>query len=354
MGRTSNVPDEFRFPALLERPIRSILIIKPRAIGDVLLSTIVTPNLRAAFPNARISFLTEAPSADVIRGNPHLDETIVFSPKHDSYLKLLLQLRKQRHDLVFDLFCNPRSAQMTFASGAPIRVGYPFRGRAWAYNVRVKTRAHRVHNTQFNLDALRALDIPTPHDTVVFPLRDEHRIAMRQYVTSMKTGNAPVIALNPSGTWETKRWGLEHFAELGDLLSERLAARIILLWGPGEKTDAERIAEAMRHEAVIPPETSISELGALLAACDAVISNDAGPMHIAAAVGTPTLGIFGPTRPELQGPWNADSAWIRNESVDCLGCNLTRCDIDNICMRDLSPEVVFHTFESLYQSTSHD
>ncbi|PLX22653.1 MAG: hypothetical protein C0600_16305 [Ignavibacteria bacterium] len=352
MGRRSNVPEEFRFPALLVRPIRSILIIKPRAIGDVLLSTIVTPNLRAAFPDAHISFLTENPAADVIEGNPYLDEAIIFSPKRDSYTRLLFRLRKRRYDLVFDLFCNPRSAQMTFATGAPIRVGYPFRGRAWAYNVHVKTRADRVHNTQFNLDALRALDIPVPHDTVVFPLPDDELQAMKQYLASIRNDSDPVIALNPSGTWETKRWGLGHFAELADLLVERLNATIVLLWGPGERPDAETIADEMKHDAVIPPATSIRTLGALLAACDAVISNDAGPMHIAAAVGTPTLGIFGPTNPELQGPWNNNSTWVRNESADCLGCNLTSCDINNICMRDLNAEQVFQSFESLLSEST--
>ena len=347
MGRTGMIREEQRYPALRVRPDLSILVIKPRAIGDVLLSSIVTPNLRGAFPDARIDFLTEGPAADIIRDNPYIDEAIIFHPGKDSYWKLLARLRNRRYHLVFDLFCNPRTAQMTFATRAAVRVGYPFRGRAWAYNVHVATRADRVHNTQFNLDALRALGIPVEHEHLVFPLPGDVSERMQHIVREARHRSGPVIAINPSGTWPTKRWQLDSFAALADALIEKHAASIIILWGPDEREDAEHIQSAMKHEAALPPQTSIRESGALLKNCDYMISNDAGPMHIAAAVGTPTLGIFGPTNPQLQGPWSEHSTWVRLEGLDCLGCNLTRCDIGNLCMRDLPVDRVLSAFESL-------
>jgi len=332
---------------LLERPISTILVIKPRAIGDVLLSTIVTPNLRAAFPNAQIDFFTEIAAADVIADNPYISDAVVFHPKKDSFLKLLRRLHRKKYDLVFDLFCNPRTAQMTAATGAALRVGYPFRGRAWAYNIHVPTRADRVHNTQFNLDALRHLKIPITSEEVVFPVPDDVRTHMKQVAEQSRTCEGPLIALNPSGTWQTKRWLLSHFAALGDRLCSERKANVLLLWGPGERRDVEQIASLMEHTPQIAPATTIAELGALLASCDYVISNDSGPMHIAAAVGTPTLGIFGPTNPALQGPWNPRSGWVRLDGLDCLGCNLTRCEIGNICMRDLSVNAVCDAFDQL-------
>ncbi len=347
MGRTLSAPDPYLYPALRVRPIRSILVIKPRAIGDVLLSTVVLPNLRTAFPDAAISFLTEKAAADIIRDNPFVDEPIVFDASNDSFLKLLLRLRRARYDLVFDLFCNPRSAQMTWATGAAIRVGYPFRGRAWAYNVHVQTRADRIHNTEFNLDALARLEIPITERRLCFPLPAERVKQFKSVTAPFRTRKGPLIALNSSGTWESKRWGLEHFAQLGDLLIERLDANVLLLWGPGEEADVARIEKAMTHRPVAAPRTRIGELGALLACCDFTISNDSGPMHISAAVGTPTLGIFGPTNPYLQGPFHPSSAWVRLEGLDCLGCNLTACEIGNICMRDLDVNTVYNAFLSL-------
>jgi ADP-heptose:LPS heptosyltransferase len=347
MGRARSATDLQPHPALLARPIHSILVIKPRAIGDVLLSTVVTPNLRSAFPEARIHFLTESPAADIIRGNSHIDEAIIFHPGKDSFVRLLWRLYRERYDLVFDLFCNPRTAQFTAATRAALRVGYPFRGRAWAYNVHVETRADHVHNTQFNLDPLRQLGIPIVSESPVFPLDGDARGRMRELASSFRKRSGPLIALNPSGTWETKRWPLAHFAVLADRLIDACDANILLLWGPGEEKDVAAIAHDMTHEAVIPPKTTIRELGAMLASCDFMISNDAGPMHISAAVGIPTLGIFGPTNPHLQGPWNARSGWVRLEELDCLACNLTSCPIGNICMRDLPVESVLRAFQQL-------
>ena len=173
-------------PLIGASPIRSILIVKLRAIGDVLLSTVVTPNLRRAFPDARIDFLTETASEDMITGNPYIDNVIVFSPGKDSSVHLFLKLFRSGYDLVFDLFCNPRSAQMTFATRAPVRVGYPFRGRGWAYNVHVQTRADRVHNTEFNLDALRALDIPADQHPLVLHIPDTSNAWAREYTAAIR------------------------------------------------------------------------------------------------------------------------------------------------------------------------
>jgi len=313
----------------------------------VLLSTVVARNLRSAFPGARIDILTEAPAEDIVRNIPEFDEAIIFRPRKDSILRLFLELRRARYDLVFDLFCNPRSAQMAFATGARIRVGYPFRGRAWAYNAHVGSRSDRVHNTEFNLDALAALDIPVTDRTVTWHPPAAVAAWADEYLKALDP-RRPLIALNSGGTWETKRWGLRNFARLGDALAERRRATVLLLWGPGEEQDAAAVRDMMHSEAVVIPPTSIAQLGALLARCDALIANDTGPMHIGAAVGLPVLGIFGPTNPYLQGPFNASSAWVRREGLDCIACNLTSCAIGNVCMTELDPETVLNAFDRIF------
>lgn len=326
--------------------VRRILVVKLRAIGDVLLSTVVTRNLREAYPEARIDFVTEPPSRGILDGNPYIDRIIIFRPGRENPLAFFWKLYRARYDLVFDLFCNPRSAQMTFATRAPVRVGYPFRGRAYAYNVRAVTRADRVHNAEFNLDAIRAAGIPTPFRVPVFAIPAEAQQWADSFLGERNPAN-PLIALNPSGTWETKRWGLDHFARLADLLHERHRADILLVWGPGEQSDALAIRSRMISPAIVPPATTLKELGALLRRCDFMISNDSGPMHIAAAVGTSVLGIFGPTNPRLQGPLNEKSAWVRNEGLDCLSCNLTACPIGNVCMTRLEVDTVLKAFENM-------
>jgi ADP-heptose:LPS heptosyltransferase len=172
-----------------------------------------------------------------------------------------------------------------------------------------------VHNVEFNLDALRSLGIPVVETRPVLAVAEEARRWAAEYATEHFPAHTPIIALNPSGTWESKRWGLEHFAQLGDALIERLGCAILLVWGPGELDDVRHIASLMRHEAIIPPANSLQQLAALFTHCTAMVSNDSGPMHIAAIMGTPTLGIFGPTNPLLQGPYSPRGRWILDATL---------------------------------------
>lgn len=329
--------------------VRRILVIKLRAIGDVLLSTVVLPNLRAAYPEAHISFLTEFPARAVIEGRDDIDRAIIFHPKRDNILRLFVQLHRERFDLAIDLFCNPRSAQMCFATRAPIRVGYPFRGRAWAYTTHVTQRSGEVHNTEFNLDALRHLGIPIIERRVTVPVSAADTAWADEVLVPLRATGRRIVAVNPSGTWSTKRWPLEKFAALCDLLVRNDNVLPVLLWGPGEEADVQRIRSFMQEDAVTAPPSTLTQLAALLARCDAMISNDAGPMHIGAATGIPVLGIFGPTNPLLQGPFNTRSAWVRHETLSCIACNRTSCDIGTLCMTELGVDAVANAYRTLVQ-----
>jgi ADP-heptose:LPS heptosyltransferase len=326
---------------------RRILVIKLRAVGDVILSTVVTKNLRLAFPGAQIHYLTELASAEVLKGNPFVDDVLVYDRATMSGLDLIRAVRRGGYDLVLDLFGNPRTALLTRLSGAGTRVGFRFRGRAYAYNVLADPRGNSVHNTQFNLDALSALGVAV-HDRHIYFSFDDADV---RYVDSFWPpefgGGSLVVCLNSGGGWYTKRWGLDRFAGLADRLAEELKARIVLPWGPGQLPDAREIKRRMVREAFIPPATTLRQLGALIKRCSVLVSNDSGPMHIGAAVGTPVLGIFGPTDPRLQGPYGENNMVVRNEGLDCLGCNLTACPIGHPCMIGLTVEPVLQAVRQL-------
>lgn len=333
--------------------ISKILVIKLRAIGDVLLSTVVLKNLREAFPQAQIDFLTEKPSREVLEGNSDITSSIIFDNTTQNGAGLVFDIRRRNYDLIIDLFGNPRSALITFFSGAPHRVGYRFKWRRHCYNIIVEPRGGDVHNTEFNLDALRKIQIPVNSTSPNFPLQD---IAERYAENFFKTAGLDrqsVVALNPGGGWYTKRWRAQHFARLGDMITAYTNSPVIIIWGPGEQNEAEQIRSSMKSDAILIPKTTLKELASLLKRCLVMVTNDSGPMHIAAAVGTPVVAIFGPTNPELQGPVGEVHEVVQHGELLCLGCNYTRCPIGNPCMEELSAETVFKAFQRVMEKINH-
>lgn len=322
------------------RTVRKILVIKLRAVGDVVLSTIVTRNLRLRFPDAVIHYLTEPASHDVVKNNRFLDGTLTYDRKTMNGLDLIRAVRQQNYDMVIDLFCNPRTALVTRLSGARLRVGYRFRGRSYAYTVLAEPRGDTVHNTQFNLDALVALGVDIPDRNIYFAPAPGDQETVDEFMSGAFPPGTFIVCINAGGGWYTKRWGLERYASVADQLIERYRAGILLAWGPGERADVETIAGAMTHPAFIPPPTTLSQLGAVLKRCGMMLTNDSGPMHIAAAVGTPVLGVYGPTNPVLQGPYGDQHLVVRKETLTCLGCNYTSCPIGHPCMLDLGVDDV--------------
>ena len=327
--------------------ISSVLLIKLRAIGEVLLSTPVIENLKRQFPHLQIDFLCEEFASDVVRGNPYLNSVLTFNKKSDSSLDLIQKVRSRRYNVVIDLFGNPRTALVTRLSGAPYRIGFPFRGRRYAYTDYVNPRGGEVHNVDFNLDVLRKFEIPIFTQQPLFPIDERSEEIARQWIAAENLDGRELIGINPSGGWITKRWGLDSFAQLINEIGRDRQVSVLLFWGPGEFEDVSAIRDKTSVPVHCIPATSLKEMGALLKHCSYLISNDSGPMHIAASLGVPTLGIYGPTNPILQGPYGPRNTWVRHEALDCLACNLTRCPIGNVCMKDLSVTTVFTAFQHI-------
>lgn len=345
--------------------IEKILVIKLRAIGDVVLSTAVIPNLRRAFPRARIDFLTEREAVEVVQGIPGLDDVVILDRRRTQSLPwykaariniaFLRRLREAGYDLVFDLFGNPRSAFLCWISRARHRIGYDFRFRKWTYTVVTENRGDRVHEVEFNLDALAAFGIPVLERRPIFSVPDSARRFAQGFLENSGVSGECLVALNPTGGWWTKRWPLERFAALGDRLADEFGVQILCLWGPGEVEQAASVATSMRTPALVPPATSLKESAALLQRCRLLVSNDSGPMHIAAAVGTPTLGIFGPTVAAFQGPFGEGHAVVSKEGLECLGCNNLTCRIGtHDCMQGLSVEEVLTAATRLLATVRFD
>lgn len=314
--------------------VRKILIIKFRGAGDVILSTVMLESLAEAFPGAEIHFLTEPFCEPVLRFNPLIKEIKFFHKDKTGNAELIRMFRKEKYNLIIDTYSNPRTALCTFLSGARYRLGFPYRGRKYAYNLFGPEERTLHHQGTLHLKLLEGAGIRTKDSLPRVWLDDDHIKYGEDYISgSAEKGNT--IALIPGGGWASKRCDPEKFAEFGDFLAGVRGYKVVILWGPSDFAEAEKIKALMKNEAVLAPETDFLNMGGILKACKFVVSNDSGPMHLAAALGVPVLALFGPTDPAFHAPLGSTAIVLRLEDLECIVCNLLECNRNHECFKNI-------------------
>jgi lipopolysaccharide heptosyltransferase I len=321
---------------------RRILIVKLGAVGDVVHALYPLRALRRAFPDARIAWAVEDKSADVLAGQPDVDEVMVF-PRRTAkgpwkalatFLTFARALRAFRPDVAIDLQTLFKSGLLTFLSGARTRIGF----RKWREgnflftNVRVAARPEEKHAVEKYLALLRPLGIepdraigaPTGADPVHLVASVEQGARVDAFLATLPAG-PPVVAVNPGASWATKRWPASRYGEVARALADDPGATIVVLWGPGELAMAEAVRAAAGDRAFLAPETSLRELAHLLAHCALYVGGDTGPMHVAAAMGTAAVALFGPSDPARVGPWGVPSRIVEPLGFGCLHCWKRAC-----------------------------
>jgi len=329
--------------------INKILLIKPRGIGDIIHSTIVLENLREYFPAAIIHYLTEEFAKRAVENNPFVKKVLTFGKK-DFVLKVVKKIRKEKYDLIFDFWSNPKTAQMTFLSGAKYRVGFDHRGRRYAYNMKTKSNDLNLHAAENHLVLLEYLGIPIISKKTLFYLSDTEIKFAKRFI-KQNVQSESIIGILPSGGWESKRCEPEKWIEICKGISDKFKVKFLILWGPGDEDDAEKIKSGLNDFAIKIPKTTVGELSGFINECDLVIANDSGPMHISAAIGIPTLGIFGPTNPVAHRPYSVNSDYVIKKDLHCIICNKLTCPYDHECMKELPVDEVIQKVEKLIGKT---
>jgi len=328
------------------------------------LTTPVIRALRRTMPDARLTYLVEPSAAPVVARNPHLDDVVV-SPllggaarlREDA--RLALHLRRQRFDAVLDFHGGPRSSLLAWATGAPVRIGYTIAGRSWMYTTRIaRPKGHRPrHSVHNQWDLLQALvpgaPAPDPAADPVEMVEDPSamgRMASRLLAWGMQPSHRLVVVHVGAGN-EFRRWPEAAFADVvGHLTAADPNRRIILTTGAAQAARAEevkRLAIGRGVDAasvVVACDLDLGELRSLVARASLFIGGDSGPAHIASTTRTPMVVIFGPTTPQVWGPWR-DPA-VPTEIVDvgplpCRPCDQRVCEPGDFrCLRDIRPEAV--------------
>lgn len=335
-----------RMSKIKKEDINKILCIKPRGIGDILLSTIVLENLKSAFPHSEIHYLTEEFAKRAVENNPLVSKIITVN-KSDFVLSAVKKVRKERYDLILDLWSNPKTAQITFFSGSKYRVGHKKRGRKYAYNY-LAIAAPGQHAAEDNLALLNAINVPIISKNIFFQTTNEEKLFARNYINETIGKVADLlIGIIPSGSWQSKRCDPVKWIEICREIQNRYDVRFLILWGPGDEKDAGSIHKELSPASFLSTETNLGQLSALIETCDLILANDSGPMHISAALGKPTLGIFGPTEPSAHRPYSPNSSYVIHSELHCIVCTKLVCPYKHECMLDLPIEKVMTEFEKL-------
>ena len=325
-----------------------ILISRMSAIGDTILTLPVACALRSHYPRAYIAWVVESRAAPMIRHHQALDEVIELQrgwfTSYTAVRSVREELRQHRFDITIDCQGLTKAALAGWISGAPKRIGFAGSHGGELSRVLNNTLVEAVFNhvTDRSLELLIPLEIHSPKVQWKLPIPQSARSWAAQWRQSVPTSSLAV--LNPGATWESKLWETDRFAATAKYLQDRYGYHSVVVWGTArERTMAERIVQLAGGSATLAPETDLHHLAALVESADLFVSADTGPLHMAVAVGTSTIGLYGATRPGDSGPYGQIAIQEAYES----GSRRHRRSADNSAMREIKVEHVCKAIDEL-------
>lgn len=337
-----------------------IVVRCPNWIGDAVMSIPALRKLREAYPDAVIYLHTRNWAEGVFRDSTFFDRLLLIGENKarlGSIKEQVRELRQQNFDLSV-LFTNSfESALIARLANIPDRVGYPteMRGFLLTKPVDVPSWKKERHESEYYLNLVADLtgyNSSVSNSKIGLEVSQKRRAEARKSLVDLgTTPDQPIITIGAGSTNSlAKRWPAEYFSSLCDLFAEKLSARVVLLGSIDEAPVSSQIASRMTSQPIdLTGKTDLALATAILSESDLFVSNDMGLAHIAAAVGTPTLVIFGPTNERATAPLGENVRAVR-ELVECAPCMLRDCPIDHRCMTRISPARVFESAAEMLET----
>jgi lipopolysaccharide heptosyltransferase II len=345
-----------------------ILILKPSSLGDVIQALPVLRLLRLHFRNAEIFWWIDSALAPLLEGDPDLTALVRFerrrwaAPRHwPEMLRSIRWMREQHFDLVIDLQCLARSGAFAWLARGNFLIGLDEvrEGARGFYDIAVRRASFHTHAVDWYLSVLPKLGVPVHKNFQWLPERPAVAAEVKRKwpVAGVQASACPpndtlkrelqqtqLITLQPGARWPDKRWPAEYFAGLVRLLAKNYpAARFAILGDAGDKPLGEIISRVLPERCLnLCGQTSLPEMIEWLRLCDLMVTNDTGPMHVAAALGKPLIALFGPTEPRRTGPYGQLKNVLRID-LPCSPCFKSRCawKNPNECLTAISAATVF-------------
>ena len=337
---------------------KRILLVRTDRIGDVLLSTPAIKAIRDRYPSAYIAMMVSPYGRDIVDGNPYLDEVIIYDKDKmhkgcKGAFRLSLELRNKRFDLALILHPTNRAHLVTFLAGIPKRVGYDRKlGFLLTDKIKHEKQLGQKHESEYVLDMLRYLKIESLDKKLYMPIKKEAIDWIEQKL--LNEGINPVdkiLAIHPGASCPSKIWPAQNFAAVCDALVDKYGLKVVVISGPKDSDRAEEVTRNMRsHFVNLGGKTSIPQLAGLLKKCALFISNDSGPVHIASALGTPVISIFGRNQaglsPKRWGPLGLKDKILHKE-VGCIECLAHNCKKEFACLKAITVEDVVSAADNI-------
>jgi ADP-heptose:LPS heptosyltransferase len=341
---------------------KRILIVKPSSLGDIVHTVPLVHAIKRCFPSSYVGWVVQRAFQGILEHDPAIDEIIpIFIPStsdpqagRSAYfnaftatLRTMKDLRKRlkgrAYDYVFDLHASFRSGLLGMMNPGGTRIGFRDAKELnpLFQHERLVTDPGRPHAVDKNLAFAELFQCrPTTEDFRIITGAAEREAVRRFFVEADVADTDRVVYANPAARWETKLWTVDNWARLADLLMLRSNAKVIFGGGPGDVPAIRLITEKMTASPVVSAgKLSLAEAVALIEAADVYVGVDSGPMHIAAFAGTPVVALFGPTDPDLVGPYGAGHRVIQHDSIDCLFCRKRSCENPR-CLEEIPPDRV--------------
>ncbi len=335
-----------------------ILLARTDRLGDVVLSTPVIKHMRKLFPDAYIAFMVRPQNRDVVANNPYLDEIIVYDKygREKSFwktFKFALSLKEKKFDLAIALHPTNRVHIMLFLAGVPVRIGYD-RKMGYLLTKRVAHLKQKgdKHEVDYNFDLLKEAGFDAEGaDRMPLIATNENEKRLVDSVLRDRSLRDGMIALHAGASCPSKRWPAERFAEVADMLADKYGFQIVLVGGDETSVFSKEVAGAMKNKAVdLTGIFLVGELAEFLSRVRLFISNDSGPVHVAVAVGTPVVVIFGRQERGLSPKrWRplGENDIVLHKGSECEICRAHNCDKDFKCLKAVTTDEVREAAEKL-------
>lgn len=319
------------------------LICRLSAIGDTIHTLPLAHLIKQRWPNSFLAWVVEKGAAPLVQSCGAVDETIIVPKGFLSSPAQLVQIRRRLRALKLDIALDPqslaKSATLAWLSGARRRIGFarPIGRELAPWLNSESVTPTQTHVVRRYLEVLRPLGVQTTEDDVHWDLpRDEASETAASRFLTAALSNADFAVINPGAGWDSKVWPAERYAAV----ARQLPIPSVVVWaGQKERTWAESIVAAAEHKAWLAPATSLLVLTALMRRARLFIGSDTGPLHLAAAVGTPCVGMYGPTRPEVCGPYGTGHIVLRGSASE-LGHRKAAGEVSAAMLQTTADQVV--------------